>query len=84
MVLSKKRRNARIAKFPERPVENEVMDIDKRRKRQKARGKVGMKNAADDPGPGNKQRDASGNQRHKIARERPVEYRRPHALRFLW
>jgi hypothetical protein len=37
-----------------KPVENKVMDIYQRDEGQKARGKIGVKNAADDPWPGDK------------------------------
>src|SRR5580698_4784143 len=72
LAVQKQRRYARIAQLPDGAVENKMMNIDERGEREEARGKVGVKHAADDPRSGNEQRDAAGNQRHKIASERPV------------
>ncbi len=48
------------------------MNIYQSRESQKARGKIGMKNTADDPRPRYEKRDSARNQCHKITGKRPT------------
>ena len=45
--------DARIAEFPERAVEDEMMEIHKRSEGEKAGDKISVKDTADDPRTGN-------------------------------
>src|SRR6202049_3416533 len=64
--------DARIAQFPDGTVQNKVVNIYESRECEKARDKISVKNAADDPRPWDEERDSAGNQCHKITGKRPT------------
>jgi hypothetical protein len=59
------------------------MDIHQRDEGQKARSKISVKNTADDPSPGDKQRDPAGNQCQEITGKRPTRIASRAGLFFL-
>src|ERR1700730_11916231 len=75
--------DARIAQFPDGTVQNKVVNIYESGECEKARGKISVKNTADNPRPRDKERDSAGNQRHKITGKRPTGVASGSGLLFL-
>src|ERR1700732_3515426 len=75
--------DARIAQFPHGTVQNKVVNIYERREGEKARGKISVKNAADDPRSWDEERDSAGNQSDKITGKRPTRVASRTGLLFL-
>src|SRR5271154_5132659 len=71
VAVHQQRNNARIAQFPERAVEEKMVDVYHRRKDQKARGEIEVKNSAHDPRTRNEQCDTARGQYQKIASHSP-------------
>src|SRR5271170_4595224 len=69
--VQQQRGNPGITEFPESAVEKEMMKIHERGEGKKAGGKIGMKQPAGKPRPGNKKSDAAGDEGQKVAREAP-------------
>ena len=66
--------DARIAQFPQRAIEDEMVDVYDRSENQEAGGEVVMQYAADDPRPGNEERDAAGDEVRKYPVIRQPEW----------
>lgn len=69
--IQEEARDTRIAKLPNDAIKKEMVKIDERGEREKAGGKVGVKQTAGEPGTGDKESNAAGDERQKIAREAP-------------
>lgn len=64
--------DAGVAELPDGAVEKEVVNVDESGEGEEAGGEVGVKEAADDPGSGDEEGDAAGDESEKVARETPM------------
>src|SRR6476660_5694997 len=64
--------DAAVAKLPDRSIQNEVVEIHQRGKDEEAAGEIEVEDVAGDPGAGNEECNAAGDEHSEISERTPI------------